>query len=181
PVGYRLLVPGLPRPVAASTELEARFVEPLPDVSASDVVGLLEYLHGRAGEAEVFQIADHTNREFTRVVVVVKATEMLGFVDTPGPLAVLTVKGKAFVAANPQKRVELWRDQLLHLRLFRDVHELLQRQTDRSIDRDFVLETIVTRMPYENYEQVFNTFVRWARYGELFVYDERTQGISLQA
>ena len=47
------------------------------------------------------------------------------------------------------------------------------------MDSDFVLETIVMCMPYENYEKVFNTFIRWARFGGLFLYDEATQRISL--
>jgi hypothetical protein len=34
-------------------------------------------------------------------------------------------------------------------------------------------------MPYENYEKVFNTFIRWARFGELFAYDEATRRITL--
>ena len=68
----------------------------------------------------------------------------------------------------------------MQLGLFRDVHEVLQRQPDRSIDRDFVLETIITRMPYENYQRVFNTFVRWARFGELFAYDPSAQRLTLQ-
>ena len=50
---------------------------------------------------------------------------------------------------------------------------------DRTIDRDFVLETIVTRMPSENYELVFNTFVRWARFGALFDYDPETHHLRL--
>jgi hypothetical protein len=45
----------------------------------------------------------------------------------------------------------------------------------KEVDRGFVLETIVTRMPYENYEKVFNTFVRWGRFGDMFTYDEATQ------
>jgi hypothetical protein len=39
------------------------------------------------------------------------------------------------------------RAQLLRLRLFRIVHDVVQQRADRSSDRDFVLETIVTRMP----------------------------------
>ena len=57
--------------------------------------------------------------------------------------------------------------------------ENYSNQPERAIDREFVLETIVTRMPYENYERTFNTFLRWARYGELFAYDEAAQRISL--
>jgi hypothetical protein len=55
------------------------------------------------------------------------------------------------------------------------VHDVVQQRPDRSSDRDFVLETIVTRMPQENYAQVFDMFVRRARFGWLFGYDTETQ------
>ncbi len=51
--------------------------------------------------------------------------------------------------------------------------------TGRHIHREFVLETIITRMPYENYERVFNTFIRWSRFGGLFDYDEAEQRLGL--
>jgi hypothetical protein len=35
-------------------------------------------------------------------------------------------------------------------------------------------------MPHENYETVFQTFIRWARFGNLFAYDEANGTISLQ-
>ena len=85
----------------------------------------------------------------------------------------------ALSTRGPEQRKALWREQLLTLRLFHDVHELIQRSPDHVIDRDFVLETIVTRMPYENYEKVFSTFIRWSRFGDLFAYDETVQVISL--
>lgn len=181
PVGYRLLVPGLPeRPAAVDDGLGSRFIEPLPDVSVSDIVALLDYLNAHNGEAEVFQIAEQTSREFARVIAVVQAAEMLDFVETPRQMVVLTAKGKTFVTATPDDRTTLWREQLLRLRVFRDVYDVIQRQPSHAIDRDFVLETIVTRMPYENYERVFNTFVRWARFGGLFTYDETTQHVALR-
>ncbi|MCS6897447.1 MAG: efflux RND transporter permease subunit, partial [Nitrospira sp.] len=180
PVGYRLLVPTLSeRTAPVEGGVESRFIEPLPDVSVSDIVGLLDYLTKHDGEAEVYQIADQTNRELARVIAVVQAAEMLGFIETPGPMVVLTPSGRAFVAAGPDDRAKQWREQLLRLHLFRDIYQVLQRQPGHVIDRDFVLETIVTRMPYENYERVFNTFVRWARFGGLFIYDEATQQIAL--
>lgn len=39
---------------------------------------------------------------------------------------------------------------------------------------------IVFQMPAENYERVFDTFVRWARFGNLFAYNEDTEDMSLQ-
>jgi hypothetical protein len=65
------------------------------------------------------------------------------------------------------------------LKLFQIVYEATKRRADRSIDRDFILESIFTRMPHENYAQVFNTLVRWARFGRLFEYDTEAQRISL--
>jgi NitT/TauT family transport system ATP-binding protein len=91
----------------------------------------------------------------------------------------MTARGRTFLAQGPTDRLATWREQLLTLRIFREIFEVVSRQPDRSIDREFVLETIVTRMPYENYEKVFNTFILWSRFGGLFVYDESTQRVSL--
>jgi hypothetical protein len=52
------------------------------------------------------------------------------------------------------------------------VYTALQQQPDRSLDQDFVLETIILHLPEENHQRVFHTFVQWARFGELFSYDE---------
>ena len=35
------------------------------------------------------------------------------------------------------------------------------------------------RMPHEDHERVFNTFIRWSRYGGLFHYDEAEQRLGL--
>ena len=59
------------------------------------------------------------------------------------------------------------------------VWEVLQREPNHEIDKEFVLETIVLHMPQENYERMFSTFVRWARFGDLFAYDDKTGKISM--
>jgi NitT/TauT family transport system ATP-binding protein len=152
---------------------EEMAVEPLPEASASEIVGLLEYLDAHGGKEDVFRIAADTHREFGRVMAVVKAAEMLNFVDTPRRLVVLEPDGRQFVKAEAQERKALWREELLKLRLFREMKEILERAPAHAVDRDFVLEQIILRMPQENYEKIFETFVRWARYGELFAYDEQ--------
>ena len=73
-------------------------------------VGLLEYLHQRGDEEAVVRIADDTNREFARVVFIVKAAELLGFASTPLHMVVLTPEGKRFVEATPDERKTLWRE-----------------------------------------------------------------------
>jgi cobalt-zinc-cadmium resistance protein CzcA len=176
PVFYRIFVPPLPKPVAAEP---SEVTEPLPDVPVADIIGLMEYLQQNGYQKELGAIAEGTNREFARVVQVVGAAELLDLVDTPLHMVVLTDHGKRLATATPEERKTLWRERILTLRLFHEVQAVLQRQPEHEVDSDFVLETIVTRMPYENYEKVFNTFVRWARFGDLFAYDETTQKIRL--
>jgi NitT/TauT family transport system ATP-binding protein len=170
-------LPDLP---AAAARPAAPAMEPLPEAAASEIVGLLEYLDARGGQQELFRIANDTNQEFGRLINIVEAAEMLDFVDTPKRMVVLEPEGQRLVRANPEDRKTIWRNQLLKLNLFCLIHEGLQRAPNHQADRDFVLETIVIRMPLENYEKIFNTFIRWARFGNLFAYDELSETIMLQ-
>jgi NitT/TauT family transport system ATP-binding protein len=153
--------------------------EPLPDVTPGEAVGLLEYLDARGGREDVFRIAVDTNREFGRVLAVVKAAEMLDLVDTPKRLVALDRDGERFVKADAAGRQTIWRERLLRVGLFRTVADVLKREPRHEVDRDFVMETIVLNLPHEDYEKVFATFIGWARYGNLFVYDEAAQTVSL--
>jgi hypothetical protein len=69
---------------------------------------------------------------------------------------------------------------LLKLRLFREVYDCIQRQPEHAVNQDFVEETIILRLPQENHEKTFQTFIRWARFGNLLAFDEDTGMVSLQ-
>ncbi|HEV3255275.1 MAG TPA: nitrate/sulfonate/bicarbonate ABC transporter ATP-binding protein [Gemmataceae bacterium] len=173
----RTELPDVPAPAAPAGLAP---IVPLPEATSSEIVGLLEYLDARGGKQDIFRIAAETNRQFDDMIRVVRAAELLDFVDTPKRMVVFEPEGQRFVRATPEERKAIWREHLLRLRLFHDIYEVLQREPNHEIDRDFVLETIVMHMPQENYEKIFATFIRWARFGDLFAYDEATQMISLQ-
>ena len=169
-------LPDVPAAIAAGG---TDYIEPLPEVSTSEIIGLLEYLDARGGKQDVFRIASDTNQEFGRVIAVVKAAEMLNFVDTPKRMVILDPDGKRFVQASPDERKTIWRDQLLKLHLFGEIYQMLKRQPEHEIDRELVLETIIMHVPHENYEKIFNTLIRWSRFGELLSYDDTTDRITL--
>lgn len=169
----------LPDPAPAGPSRSAR-IEPLPSCTTSEIVGLLEYLDARGGRDDIFELSEVTDREFGQVISITKAAELLNFVDTPKQDVVLTTSGRSFVKADPEARKDLWREQLLKLRLFQDVYGLLTQQPDRSIGADAVRELIILAMPRENYEVMFDTMVRWARFGNLFAYEEDADRLSLQ-
>jgi len=155
-------------------------IEPLPEAGRNEVVGLLEYLERVGGREDIFRIAADAHYEFGRMLAIVEAAEMLNFVDTPRRTVVLEPLGQGFIRANPDEQKAIWREQLLKLQLFQLVHAALQRQPDHQIEREFLLETLVLHLPNENYERQFRIFIGWARFGNLFAYDEATERISLQ-
>jgi NitT/TauT family transport system ATP-binding protein len=155
-------------------------IEPLPLARAGEVIGLLEYLDARGGHEDVFRIATDTNREFGQLINTVKAAELLDFVDTPKRTVLLEPLGKKLVAGSLPERKAIWREQLLQLGLFRRVAEAIEKQKNRTVEADLVLETIAMTMPFEDYDKIFQVFVGWARYGDLFAYDETAHEISAQ-
>lgn len=152
--------------------------EPLPDALPSEMMGLLEYLDARDGKEDLFRIATDTNREFGDILRVVKAVELMDFVDTPKRLVLLTPEGKKFVNAKPAERQALWRAQLLKLRLFKQVFDMLSKHPRKKLDAELALEVIIFNLPSENYDKTFETLVRWARYGNLFAYEEDENKLS---
>ena len=165
--------PAVPEPISMA-------FEPLPNAAPSEIVGLLEYLDARGGKEDLFRIAADTHREFGHVITIVKALEMLDLVDTPKRMVLLNADGKRFVAATADERKNIWRELLMKLRLFRDIRDMIGRQPNKEVDADHVREYIVLNLPQENYETLFTTFVGWARFGNLFAYDEDTQKLWLQ-
>jgi NitT/TauT family transport system ATP-binding protein len=172
-------LPDLPEP-AGPAPAAAPGPEIIPLATATDIIGLLEWLGARGGQDDVFRIAAETGREFGHLLSAVKAAELLDLVDTPRRMAVLTPEGRAFVEAGPEARKAQWRAKLLAMRIFSDVRAALLEAPHQRLPRDFVLETIVLRMPAEDYQRVFDVWIGWARYGDLFAYDEVDGTVSLQ-
>jgi NitT/TauT family transport system ATP-binding protein len=149
-------------------------IEVLPNAMPGAIVGLLEYLHARGGREDVFRIAGDTHREYGDVIQTVNAAELLDFVDTPRRTVMLEPLGAKLVLADPIERRALWAQQVRRLALVQRVCEAIERQPEHHVAADFVLETIAMSIPDEDYERVFRVLVSWARFGELFDYDEAT-------
>ena len=155
-------------------------VEPLPSAVASDVVHLVEYLEARGGRDDVFRIASETRREYGELIAAVNAAELLELVDTPHHTVVLETLGRRFARAAETERKEIWRNQLRRLALFKQVEEAILRAPSHRVDADFVRETIVMTLPHEHFDRTFAVFISWARYGDLFAYDEVAQTVQAQ-
>jgi NitT/TauT family transport system ATP-binding protein len=144
--------------------------EPLPEVTMSEVVGLLQVLGKYGGKENVFALADDLGREFGATLSVVKAAELIDLVDTPKQDVVLTDVGRMVLEKNIEERKTIFRDQVLQLRMVADVYEQIKK-ADGKLDEDIFLTTAAMRLPYEDPERLLRTMVGWARTADLFDYD----------
>jgi NitT/TauT family transport system ATP-binding protein len=167
-------LPDAAAPVAPTTSAP---IEPIPGAHPVEVIGLLEYLDARGGQQDVFRIAADTGHEFGYMITVVKAAEILDFVDTPRRLVALTPTGREFLRATAPVREALWGRQVVGLRLFRTILDVMEKSPSGRLDRDFVMEVIALHLPQENTERTFDTVVEWAQAGELFHYDAAAESL----
>jgi NitT/TauT family transport system ATP-binding protein len=149
--------------------------EPIPDASPAEIVGLLEWLDARGGREDVFRIGAETHREFGKMIAIVNGAELLELVDTPRRTVVLGPLGQRFVRAGAEERKVIWRERILELGLFRRVAEAIARSERGRIDRELVLEMLAIEQPQEDYEAAFVRLVAWARFGNLFAYDDTAE------
>jgi NitT/TauT family transport system ATP-binding protein len=148
-----------------------RHVETLPSASPGEILGLLEVLDDHNGTIDIFDLAQRTGKDFGSTISVVKAAELLDFVDTPKHNVVFTDIGKKFLTSDINERKLLFKQQMLSLRLFDVVSGMLHRNESLNLSEEIILEQFAILLPNEDAEKLFETMVSWARYGELFGYN----------
>jgi NitT/TauT family transport system ATP-binding protein len=128
-------------------------------------------LDDNKGQLDIFQLSTIVGKDFGSVMAVVKAAEMLDFVDTPRRSVIFTAVGKTFLKANINQRKIIFKEQLMRLRLFQLVTDMLKRSEAGGLEEDIILETLAIVLPNEDAEKHFDTLIDWGRYGELLGYD----------
>jgi len=156
---------------------------PLPNVGVGEMIGLLERVDTAGGTADIFDLSVEIGKEFGRILELVKAAEMLDFVDTPKHAVTLMPLGRQLLGANVNGRKRLINQQLRQLQLIQHVIGILQSQENKSVDEDLVLEELAVWLPTERPQSIFKSIVRWGRYAELLGYnaDERKLYLDLES
>ncbi|HXN86663.1 MAG TPA: AAA-associated domain-containing protein [Candidatus Binataceae bacterium] len=147
-------------------------INPIPDCQLTWVFGLLETLEDRGGHDDGYRIARDLQFNFSDLLKVMKAAEILGFVTTPQGDVVLEALGKQFLELDVNQRKLLMHEQLKKLSLFAYFVRLLRGQDNHSITKEVALEHLAILLPNERPQKLFNTIVNWGRYAELFGYNK---------
>ena len=174
------IIPDEEIPITAAKVPSEVLLEPLPEVSVNEIIGLLEFLDAHMGEEDIFHLAIEIHKEFGHLINITKAAELLDFVDTPKQKILLTELGRRFVESDTESRKRLWKEQLQKLTIYRRIMNMLKKAPQGRLERDYVEEELVLHLPQEDPLKLFNILTSWARYGELFAYSEDTGYITFE-
>ncbi|MGD0539934.1 MAG: nitrate/sulfonate/bicarbonate ABC transporter ATP-binding protein [Tepidisphaeraceae bacterium] len=170
-------MPDLPEAAAVPLPAPGGIPEPapLPAVTLGHVFGLLEIVRDHGNQIDVFKLDQLTEYDFGHTIAVVKAGELLGFLDTPKNQVLLTDLGRRFLDADINGRKNIFRDQVLTLGTFRFILHLLKEAKDCRLSKEIIEEELAVRLTAEDVEKVFNTIVGWGRMAEIFGYDASSE------
>jgi NitT/TauT family transport system ATP-binding protein len=163
------------------TKLDAskRHIAPvsLPYVTPAEVLGMLALLGDEP--SDVFLLAERFGREFGSVVRVVKAAELLDFVQTPQHDVILTPLGKEVTNASTSDQKRLVREQLMKLKIFELLVRLIKVQENHILTAENLLHELEHALPHEKPRPLFRTILSWGRYAEIISFDQRQHLIKL--
>ncbi len=164
-------LPEEPATAPAATVGGVPAMEPVPAASPSQVFGLMQIVRDNGGVMDVFKLDQMTDYDFGHTLAVVKAGEMLDFLDTPKNKVLLTELGRRYLDSDVNARKILFRQQMMKLGTFAFLELMLRQSPKHSLPREVVEEELAIRLSDEEPAKMFHTIVGWGRYGEVFGFE----------
>jgi NitT/TauT family transport system ATP-binding protein len=147
-------------------------MESIPTVGVNQILGLVSILHDSPDLDNIYDIANEIGKDFGETIAIVKAAEILEFVNTPKDDVQLTDLGKRFFESDRQTRKTVFAEQVQKLRLFHIILGYLEVQEE--VSGETVTHDIAAALPYENAEKILKTMIAWGRYAGLMDFNANT-------
>jgi NitT/TauT family transport system ATP-binding protein len=175
--------PAEPPPRVAPGRFEGRGIEmALPRVSANAMSGLIEAVAGAPynGKADLPVIASELRMEVDDLFPVAEALQLLRFAEIEGGDIQLTESGKQFADAGIDDRKKLFQRQLLaYVPLASHIRRVLQERAHHVAPKRRFIDELEDHMAEEAAEHTLRAVVAWARFAEVFAYNDRSESLSL--
>jgi len=155
----------------------------LPHVSSNVLSGLIETLAAPPynGHADLPILASHLQLEADEIFHLGESLQLLRFAQLSEGDLMLTEAGKRFANLETDARKRLFAD---HLMLYVPVMGLIRRVLDERPSHTAPAarfrNELEDYMSEEYADETLKTVVSWARYAELFAYDEQSETFSLE-
>jgi NitT/TauT family transport system ATP-binding protein len=156
---------------------------PLNHVSPNQISGLIEALAAAPynGKADLPDIAYEQELEVDELFPVAEAMQLLRLAEVEGGDIKLTHMGKRFSDADLNERKEIFSRALMgNVPLAAHIRKVLDERTSHSAPKTRFLDELEDHMAEDAAEETLKTVVSWARFSELFSYDDDAASFSLE-
>jgi NitT/TauT family transport system ATP-binding protein len=154
----------------------------LPRVSPNLHAGLMETLAAQPfnGHADLPQLAGLLQMEIDDLFPVAETLQLLRFAEVAEGDIRLTDAGRRFVNLDRDDRKKLFAQHVLaYVPLVQHIKRVLDERSTHAAPRSRFRDELEDHMSVELAEQTLRSVTSWARYGEIFAYDEARGVFSL--
>ncbi len=155
----------------------------LSHVSPNQISGLIEALAAQPydGKADLPDIAYEQELEVDELFPVAEAMQLLRLADVEGGDIKLTHMGKRFADSDLNERKEIFSRALTtHVPLAAHIRRVLDERASHAAPKTRFLDELEDHMAEDAAEETLKTIVSWARFSELFSYDDDAALFSLE-
>jgi NitT/TauT family transport system ATP-binding protein len=152
-------------------------------VSPNLVSGLIEAVAAAPynGKADLPDIASDLQMEIDELFPVAEALQTLRLGELEGGDIKLTHMGKRFADGEMNERKEIFSRALMsQVPLAAHIRRVLDERTSHVAPRRRFIDELEDHMTEDAAEDTLRTVVSWARFGELFSYDDESETFSLE-
>ncbi len=151
--------------------------------SPNTISGLIEAVAAApySGKADLPDIASDLQMEIDELFPVAEALQLLRLGDLEGGDLKLSHMGKRFADAELNERKEIFSRALVgHVPLAAHIRRVLDERTSHTAPRRRFVDELEDHMTEDAADETLRTVVSWARFGELFSYDDESEQFSLE-
>jgi NitT/TauT family transport system ATP-binding protein len=154
----------------------------IPNVSVSELSGLLEALNGPeyANKVDLAEFADDMQLDVDDLFQIIEILEILRFLYLDQRNIVLTPIGRAFADADILSRKSIFAEQLIaHIPFIKHIKNVLEKN-NKAVDESVFIEDLQGTLTEDSAKEALVAAIDWGRYAELFAYNVNTGLLSLE-
>ena len=155
----------------------------LPHVSTNIISGLIETVAAEPfkGHADLPEIASELSLEIDELFPVAETLQLLHLAEVEGGDLRLTPEGLSFADLAVDERKRLFARHLMaYVPLVGHIKRVLDERTSHMAPKSRFLDELEDHMSPQSAEETLRSVISWARYAELFAYDDTNTSFSLE-
>lgn len=156
---------------------------PIVPVSSNSIAGLIEALANPQydGKADMPDLASDLQLEIDELFPIAEALHMLRLADFEGGDLKLTHMGKRFNDGENNERKEIVSRALMsNIPFAAHIRKVLDERSNHTAPRRRFIDELEDKMTEDAADETLRAIINWARYGELFSYDDESETLSLE-